>query len=309
MFRGYTFRSRRGERFLIGRAQDRGASKGAGELDFDPEPLPDAEAAFVLRTLAPTGVSGSPELRRFWKEYDSAVFARNLNRATDQQLFQALLRQISGPSGRLRVYRAKQPGEKSAGGGATVPEAKPEVKQVAARVMAGKRNIPFDGRAYRVLTNSEWQSAPGPDRKELVAIPVPEAQALLTRMAASPHAAASEKSALEQALPLLADGGGKNPPSLVLLQWVPRTDPMSPRGAEAVTPAQMKQQKPVEEDWIEVELVYSDGAPFTGQVEIALADGRKVKTTADEKGILHLDNIPPGQCQLKLPDRDGAAWS
>ncbi|MBT2744824.1 MULTISPECIES: type VI secretion system tip protein TssI/VgrG [unclassified Lysobacter] len=61
--------------------------------------------------------------------------------------------------------------------------------------------------------------------------------------------------------------------------------------------------------WIEVELVDESGRPVAGErVQITLPDGSISGGTTDEKGLLKVANIDPGDCQIGFPDLDKDAW-
>lgn len=61
--------------------------------------------------------------------------------------------------------------------------------------------------------------------------------------------------------------------------------------------------------WIEVELLDEAGKPVAGErVQITLPDGSISGGTTDEKGLLKVTNIDPGNCQITFPDLDEKAW-
>ncbi|HST45991.1 MAG TPA: carboxypeptidase-like regulatory domain-containing protein, partial [Luteimonas sp.] len=61
--------------------------------------------------------------------------------------------------------------------------------------------------------------------------------------------------------------------------------------------------------WVEVELVDEAGKPVAGErVQITLPDGSVSGGTTDEKGLLKVSNIDPGECRITFPDLDEKAW-
>ena len=61
---------------------------------------------------------------------------------------------------------------------------------------------------------------------------------------------------------------------------------------------------------IEVLLVDEAGKPVPGAaVKITLPDGETVASgSTNEKGLYKVSNIDPGNCEIRFPDYDDAAW-
>jgi hypothetical protein len=45
-----------------------------------------------------------------------------------------------------------------------------------------------------------------------------------------------------------------------------------------------------------------------GDVELTLPDGQKRRGTSNEHGLLRLDGIVAGQCEVTLPEMDLSGW-
>jgi hypothetical protein len=97
------------------------------------------------------------------------------------------------------------------------------------------------------------------------------------------------------------------PDGLVLLRRVVTNRVIRPNDIPILTPSQMVPRE--EKSWIEIELVDENGEPYSGDVELTLADGRKVRASSNAKGLLRLDGIAPGNCQVTLPDLDASSWA
>jgi hypothetical protein len=69
------------------------------------------------------------------------------------------------------------------------------------------------------------------------------------------------------------------------------------------------ERETVEADWIEVEIVDPSGRPVPFVlVEIELPDGHTQRRMANENGWLRLEQIPSGECTVRLPHWDRSAW-
>ena len=61
--------------------------------------------------------------------------------------------------------------------------------------------------------------------------------------------------------------------------------------------------------WIEIEIVDLDGKPIAYQeVRVTDAGGAVHSRYCDTKGLIRIDGIRAGQCQVTLPDLDGSSW-
>jgi Rhs element Vgr protein len=61
--------------------------------------------------------------------------------------------------------------------------------------------------------------------------------------------------------------------------------------------------------WIEVQVTDDSGDPVAGErVDLTLPNGQVRQTRTDSNGLLRVDRIEAGQCQISLPQRDADAW-
>jgi|JI6StandDraft_1071083.scaffolds.fasta_scaffold126286_3 uncharacterized Zn-binding protein involved in type VI secretion len=82
-------------------------------------------------------------------------------------------------------------------------------------------------------------------------------------------------------------GGGSAPP------------PPPPQPAPAPPPA------PTEKGKLQVKVVDDQGKPVLNEpYEVTLPDGSKRTGVTDAQGMISLDGVPKGTCQVKLPKRD-----
>lgn len=95
------------------------------------------------------------------------------------------------------------------------------------------------------------------------------------------------------------------------------TEPATPAGASsnagssAGAPAE---RGPADEgprrDWIEVVLLDETDAPVVGaRCLVTLPNGSQLSYRTDRRGVVRVDNIPVGQCQVRFPDLDQDAWA
>lgn len=77
--------------------------------------------------------------------------------------------------------------------------------------------------------------------------------------------------------------------------------------ATVLTPSQVR--KLTEKTWIEIEVAFEDGEPYSGNVEVRLADGSLQTAATNAQGILRLEGITPGTCKVSFPDVDAASWA
>lgn len=71
-------------------------------------------------------------------------------------------------------------------------------------------------------------------------------------------------------------------------------------------PPQTKEDAAKKKSWIEVEILREDDSPVTGeQYKITLPDGTIADGTTDDKGLVRVSGIDPGQCKIQFPNLDG----
>ena len=177
----------------------------------------------------------------------------------------------------------------------------PEDK-LARQAMAGRLEIPFEGRRYRILPFSRFRTA---GQSNFRVVPLQEARGVIERMglrtASTPQARALWENVSEN---LSANGrsGG-----LVLMHDRPTGEwERRPADEPPMTPSQLR-TKIAPTDWIQVDVMYDDGTPYDGTCSIVLPDGRTVDGAPDENGSLRFDGIDPGSCTVSFPELDEPA--
>ena len=163
------------------------------------------------------------------------------------------------------------------------------------------------GRQYKLLVGVDLARLRDRDQYELAS--QEEARRILGEI--------SQQNDVNRSLvPMLSDARGQisrdwrpplEPDGLVLLRRKVTNRATRPNDIPVLTPSQMVPRE--EKSWIEIELVDEDGEPYVGDVELTLADGKKVRASSNAKGLLRLDGIKPGSCQVTLPDLDASSWA
>jgi len=177
----------------------------------------------------------------------------------------------------------------------------PEDK-LARQAMAGRRDIPFENRRYRVVPFARFRTAALSDFR---VVPPDEAQGVLQRLAERNARTAQERALWGDVAEHLSTTG--RPGGLVLMyERVAGGRELERPEAPAATPSQLR-PKVATTDWIEVNVMYDDGTPYDGTCSIVLPDGRKVDGTPDADGTLRFDGIDPGSCKVSFPDLDGSS--
>lgn len=73
-----------------------------------------------------------------------------------------------------------------------------------------------------------------------------------------------------------------------------------------VTPGSDPPQPLPKRSWIEIELVDEDGAPVATDLLLTLPDG--TKRTIPFRGLVRIDDIDPGTCDIEFPKLDAREW-
>jgi hypothetical protein len=61
--------------------------------------------------------------------------------------------------------------------------------------------------------------------------------------------------------------------------------------------------------WIEIELLYEDKQPVSGEeYRIQLADGKIIEGTLNSKGFARHEGIVQGDCKISFPKLDPDTW-
>ena len=66
-----------------------------------------------------------------------------------------------------------------------------------------------------------------------------------------------------------------------------------------------------ESSWIEIEMVDEMGRPWANEAyEIVAPDGETIRRgTLDRSGQAHVYVADPGECRIRFPELDAAAWT
>ncbi|HMJ55492.1 MAG TPA: hypothetical protein VK540_25635 [Polyangiaceae bacterium] len=163
------------------------------------------------------------------------------------------------------------------------------------------------GRQYKVFVGIDLLKLADRDQYELAT--QKEAQRILGEISQASEASpvllailaeAREKLSHDWRPPLEPDG-------LVLLRRKVTNRVIRPNDIPVLTPSEMVPRE--EKSWIEIELLDEEGEPYAGDVELTLADGRKVRASSNAKGLVRLDGITAGSCQVSIPDLDASSWA
>jgi len=66
---------------------------------------------------------------------------------------------------------------------------------------------------------------------------------------------------------------------------------------------------PNKTSWVEIQMVDEAGVPVQGeQFKVTLPDGSEVEGQLDTGGLVRLEGIDPGTCQITFPNLDKNAW-
>ncbi len=69
---------------------------------------------------------------------------------------------------------------------------------------------------------------------------------------------------------------------------------------------------PAEEEpkaWIEIELQDADGKPVEGETcKVTITNGKVIERATDKYGVVRIDNIDPGKCEVTFPKLADGIW-
>jgi len=171
------------------------------------------------------------------------------------------------------------------------------------QVLGNAPTILFENRRYRLVPARLWSEA-GQGRYRIMAIV--EARTVIAHLSQRPTNTTDQKAAWDEIAKQLSESRHGN--GLLLLRETMAGGPGPAKSSEpALTPSQLK-PKVEEKDWIEVQVLFSDGAAFDGRCSIELPGGRKVVGPPGKAGTVRIDSVDPGQCNVTFPDLDSAMW-
>lgn len=65
----------------------------------------------------------------------------------------------------------------------------------------------------------------------------------------------------------------------------------------------------VETSWVEIQLVDEAGKPVCGErCRVMLSTGRTMRSVTDSDGMIRLENIPAGPCDVTFEELDQETW-
>lgn len=84
-----------------------------------------------------------------------------------------------------------------------------------------------------------------------------------------------------------------------------RKDQMNAMVAAAGVPATV----PCVRSWVEFQLFDDKGKPVPkAKYKVKIPDGSILDGTLNEEGVVRVDNIDPGQCQITFTEFEGEQW-
>jgi len=177
--------------------------------------------------------------------------------------------------------------------------------RVAKAVMDGHDEIVFEGRRYRIVAEgvaSRWESREG----YLLVDPTLAAD-LVERMAQKLAQTPDQRTRWAEAVMMVGDPSEGR--GLSLLRHAPGGGAADDGDDDddSVTPSQLK-PKIADTHWIEIAIAYDDGTPFEGNCAVALPDGRHADGPPGDGGIVRVDGLTAGTCQVQLPDLDADSF-
>jgi hypothetical protein len=186
-------------------------------------------------------------------------------------------------------------------------EARPTAAEaLVTQLMSDKLSLIFEGRRYFLVSSPAAHSSAV--SRGFIPVGARDTLAFVKRMADDVRAKPEDRAAWAKLLALVTgDQGG----DVTLLRYAPAagwTDPLA-SSETPTTPSELG-PKIAPEHWIEIELVFEDGTPFTASCIVELPDGRTTEGPPEAGGIVRIDHLPAaGTCKLSLLDQDQAAFA
>jgi hypothetical protein len=143
-------------------------------------------------------------------------------------------------------------------------------------------------------------------------VPKEEAASVLTSLADTAGVTASERSALVEAVALLAETGRRLTSGLILLDHTPaRVLKREAASSAAATPSQLRAaNKPAVQHWVQFKVADLCGNPLGGMpYKLLPPGGVEEKGRYPDSGLLRKDGIPAGNYTLTLGELTSAGWA
>jgi outer membrane protein OmpA-like peptidoglycan-associated protein len=174
------------------------------------------------------------------------------------------------------------------------------------REIEAHHRLVYGGRHYQLVADVDLRGMAGRDSYEVVKHD--EAVQILSGLAsqggqapgtlAKSLAKARDQLTADWRPPLAPDG-------LILLRRITTQQSYSADLGPALTPSQIKKLL-TPSDWIEIEVVFDDGEPYTGPYRIEMPNGSVLHGHFDGNGFFGKYNIDSGKCKLELVDEQEA---
>jgi hypothetical protein len=170
-------------------------------------------------------------------------------------------------------------------------------------LMTGRAALSLDGVRYRLVAAAAGAAVRG--HNEYSSVPSAEASELVKRLAEATARSPADRAAWAEVREAVSRADAQA--RIVLLRprpasFVPAPLPAAPAPAPAARPAVAIQT------WIEIEILFEDGTPFTGNCVVELPGGVRSEGAPDGEGIVRIERIDPGTCKVSLPELDAPAW-
>ncbi len=159
------------------------------------------------------------------------------------------------------------------------------------------------GRHYRLIRDIDFEKFP--ERNYYHVVRQDEAKQILDALAKQPGTSTELAELLVKARDQITRDWHAltEPDGLILLRRAPVERAPEKDTGPAITPSQMRKLKL---GWIAIECVEESEQPWKGKVDMFFSDGASRGTAADPEGIVHVENIEPGDATISFKDKDAA---
>jgi hypothetical protein len=171
--------------------------------------------------------------------------------------------------------------------------------------MGARGAIAFEGQRYRLVDASIPMPRDPRDGYRLVGAAL--AANLVKRMADRIPTTAEERARWAEAASMALEPPEGRGLSLLRYDTLGSGTKADSPDEPAVTPSQLR-PKIADEHWIEIEVVYDDGARFEGSCVVELPGGRTTEGPPGEGGRVRVDRLTAGDCKLSFPALDAGAF-
>jgi len=193
---------------------------------------------------------------------------------------------------------------KGDGAGKTTSETAERRRLVRQIEQQTRGKLSYAGRQYKLVVDVDLAGTPNRDGYEVASRG--EARRVLNGLAQQSGSAGDLAGLLGQASAKLTPDWRSpiQPDGLILLRRTVVQAATKPDDGPAVTPSQLRKLK---SGWITIEVEDDFGLPWQGKLHLVLEDGARDVAT-DSEGVVHLQNIAPGNVDVSIADLDAKAW-